>query len=506
MTHPISFGSIDGRLVAGEGSGDARELASRPFRILVLGDFGARAHRGVRAPLKGRRPLRIDRDDFDEVMAKLRISLALDLAEGAGSPVAVGVSALEDLHPDRLVETVEAFARLRETRRRLASPRTFEAAAKDVRRWTGTEEAPAPSPPTDAVPTDGAGVLDSILGNAPARAGAEDPFERLLRSIARPHAIAVDPRADELAARVDELMSDLMRRVLRAPAFRTAESNWRALKRLTQSLDTGTMLSIDVLDVTGDELHDDLTASDDLAESALYALLAGPAQDVGDTDRRWALVATTQSFGPSATDAELLGRIALVAGAAGVPVIAGAAPALAGSPSIAELGDPREWKVAPSGTDARAWAALRALPEAAFIGLALPRVLMRLPYGAQSDPIESFRFEETGDDPAHEDYLWGSAAIACAELLGSTFERNGWDFDAGLMIDLEGLPLHSYRSAGEIVNKPCAEIALSERAATALMERGLSPLASIRDEDRVRLVRLQSIANPQARLRGAWEA
>ena len=96
----------------------------------------------------------------------------------------------------------------------------------------------------------------------------------------------------------------------------------------------------------------------------------------------------------------------------------------------------------------RAWEALRKLPEASYLGLALPRFLLRLPYGADTDPTERFAFEEMDARPEHDHYLWGNPALACAYLLAQAFSQDGWDLRPGVVQEIESLPLHVYREAG----------------------------------------------------------
>ena len=147
---------------------------------------------------------------------------------------------------------------------------------------------------------------------------------------------------------------------------------------------------------------------------------------------------------------------------------------------------------------------LRRSPDARWLGLALPRFLLRLPYGHSTSEIESFAFEEMPAAPEHQRYLWGHPAAACACLLGETFSRHGWSMQPGEVNTVEGLPLHVYQAEGESQLKPCAEVLLTEEAATLLLERGFIPLVSIKGTDRVRVLRFQSVAEPLASLRGRW--
>jgi type VI secretion system protein ImpC len=172
----------------------------------------------------------------------------------------------------------------------------------------------------------------------------------------------------------------------------------------------------------------------------------------------------------------------------------------AGAPFLAE-GDP-------AGADSeqvdQLWEALRRSPGARSIGLALPRFLLRLPYGQDTDSVENFAFEEMPGSPVHRNYLWGNPAFACAYLLGQAFTRDGWDLRPGTHHEIGGLPLHVYEEDGEQQLKPCAEMLMTEDDAESLMDQGYMPLASIKGQDTVRLLRFQSITQPPAPLAGRW--
>jgi type VI secretion system protein ImpC len=136
------------------------------------------------------------------------------------------------------------------------------------------------------------------------------------------------------------------------------------------------------------------------------------------------------------------------------------------------------------------WGELRSIPEAASLGLALPRFLLRLPYGARTVEIESFPFEELEAKPDPSGYLWGNPALACLTVLTrALYEAEEEEEDA---FDLCGLPLHTYEWDGQQMCTPCAEIILTEEQAAALIARGLMPLMCSPDAGRVRLAGLRA--------------
>lgn len=138
-----------------------------------------------------------------------------------------------------------------------------------------------------------------------------------------------------------------------------------------------------------------------------------------------------------------------------------------------------------------------AAAQAAFLGLAPPRFLLRQPYGKGSDPIEAFPFEEVPGPEAHEAYLWGNPAVLIAQLRIERFKDDGCALSPTTGGDVGGLPVHHYKAGGESHVKPCAEAWLVERAATAIQRAGLIPVLSVKNRDAVRVVRLHSIAGEE---------
>ena len=141
---------------------------------------------------------------------------------------------------------------------------------------------------------------------------------------------------------------------------------------------------------------------------------------------------------------------------------------------------------------------------APWIGLALPRVLLRLPYGEGSDPIEKFDFTELDPLRDHESFLWGSPAVACALMIGLAFQEGGYDLEPGDVNHLDDLPAHSHGEGDQIRMTPCAEVTLGEKAWQRMLASGFIPILSVRDANRVVAACFQSIAEPSEPLAGPW--
>jgi len=471
-----------------------------PFRIALIGDFSGRTNRGLvetgRA-LAGRRPVRVDRDSLDVAVARLAPRLELDL-QPSGERVEIGFSSLDDFHPDRLYERLPRFRALRDAGARALATASLVA---------GPSSRPTPATPT--------GVLDAILGDAPVPPGgaalakahslpaldnrADGGLAEFVQRVVAPHLIGTpDPSGAEIKAGVDAAVTAELRAILHHSDYQGLEAAWRGASFLVRRLDTDSALQIHLIDVSRDELAADLE-SDAVEGSGIHRLLVEGSVGTPGSEG-WALLVGAFTLGDADGDLALLGRIGRVARDAGATFVAGGAAALAGIGSIATTPDPDDWSDdAPDG-----WNELRRSGVASHLALVLPRFLLRLPYGKRTDECELVPFEETALDasPEHESYLWGSGSLAAALLIGEAFSEAGWSLRPGR--EISNLPLHVYHTDSETVAIPCAEAVLTERAAERLLENGLSPLLSVRDSDAVVLPRLQSIAEPLARLSGRW--
>lgn len=436
-------------------SGAPREGGRRrgPLRLLLLGDFSGRPA-AERPPLAGRPTQRVDIDNLDSVLQRL----APRVAHAAGE---IQFTLLDDFHPDSLYERLPLFQALREAR---GKP-----------------------------PASGADLLGSLLGGtgaAPAAPAATTPaagIDAFIRGIVAPHIVA-DTSAQDKAYRtaVDSATAEQMRALLHAPAFQTVEAAWRGVQWLIASLELDETLQLHLFDVGREELLADVVASNgQLAQTGLYKALADRWRNVPGGES-WSLLAGLYSFGPGDTDVGLLAALGLIASQAGGPFVAAGDTALASGDSAVLAG----------------WNALRGSEAAPWIGLAAPRVLLRLPYGKASDPVSAFAFEEFTGAPVHEQYLWGPGSLAVALLVGRAFTARGWDFEPGDENQIDDLPAYTYLHDGEKELQACAEHYLGEQGGNALLAAGLMPVLSHRHRNAVTVMRFQSVAEPAAPLAG----
>lgn len=488
--------------------GTARPDRDTPFRILVLGDFSGRASRGILT--KGtRKPILVDRDNYEDLLESLNVQLRLPLEGGA--TLDLTFHELDDFSPDHLFTKLPIFKKLRDLRDQLDDPSTFVSAAKELGIETssgGAKPAVAPPPPTQAAAASllGGSLLDQAMEatesqgvTASARSG--DPMAQYLRALVAPHlAPKTDPKKKEVMQMVDGATSGVMGAILHHPMFQELEANWRALYFLIKELETGTKLKVYILDISRQELEADVAATDDLKTCTMYKVLVEQTVRTPGADP-WALIVGSYTFGPDMSDLNLMGRLGLLARQSGAPMIAGGSPALLGCESLARTPYPEEWK---PGPEQEGWALIRSLPEARYIGLVANRFMARLPYGKAGEQTERFAFEEMPPVPIHEHYLWANSAFVCAYLLGQNFAENGWRMDEGELLSLHRMPMHVYKEDGEAKMTPNAEAYLTQTAMDKIHSQGLMVLLSFANSDQVRLAGFRSVSADGAALSSLW--
>ncbi|MBN2592662.1 MAG: type VI secretion system contractile sheath large subunit [Sedimentisphaerales bacterium] len=495
-----------------------KAMENTPFCIAVLSDFSGRGNRGLceTGPLlAASRRIAVDVDNLENLPKQLGCELNIPVGGGDGSRIAIGFGELTDFHPDRIFDRLEIFQKLKMLRNRLQDPATFAEAASQVRSWLmGGQEAgkleagETPGTPAKAEPD--ADTIERLLGKQPGKKPSFSPtgrqinIEKLIAEVVKPYIVpATDPQQPELVAQVDQAISGQMRAILHQPDFKELEAAWLLLRFIVSQVETNETLKIYIIDISKAELVADLASQEGLQSAGIYRLIVERSVGVPGANP-YALLVGCYTFDQTSEDIALLHQLAQIAQAAGAPLVACADSHFAGCPSLAATPDPNDWQWQSRPDALKLWQQLRGTPEAAYIGLLLPRFLLRLPYGSKTDPVERFSFEEFSPLTGHEQYLWGNSAGLCACLLAQAFSEFGWNLTNGLGCDLSGLPMHIYESDGQKHVTPCAETILTERAFGILIDKGLMPVVSVKGRDSVRLPRFQSISSPLAPLAGPW--
>ena len=287
-------------------------------------------------------------------------------------------------------------------------------------------------------------------------------------------------------AQIDELLSNQLNAIMHAEAFQALEATWRGLHYLVTHSETGTMLKLRLLNVTQRELQNDLEKATEFDQSVLFKKLYE--EEYGTFGGYpYGLLMGDYEFGRHPQDVSLLEKISNVAAAAHAPFIAAASPKLFDMDSFTELGIPRDMAKVFESAELIKWRSFRESEDSRYATLVLPRILMRLPYGPDTVPVEGVNFVEDVDGKDHAKYLWGNPAYALGQRITNAFALYRWcaairGVEAGGLV--EGLPAHTFGTDdGDIALKCPTEIAITDRREKELNDLGFITLCHCKGTD-----------------------
>ncbi len=476
------------------------DLNRTKFRMAVFGDFTGRASRGAMDTgdaLAARKPIPLDVDTIDEIIEGFGTTLVLPIGEG-GTGVEVKLGEMDDLHPDELYDNVELFDAISGVRQQLGVGSMADKAVEKLKTWSETYATPIKLPkrsagssmPTNLKLTD----FQALIGDTRGTLTQAGPADALIAQIIGPHVVkAPDAGAEAMKTAVDEALSSAMNLILHHPEFQAIEAQWRSLDLLARRIETDVKLEIVLYDISAEELAADLAAREDLAESGLFKLVTDvtdPEEGAGGFSALFGLY----TFEETPPHAELLARIGQVAAHVDAPFFS------AMSPNYLDTAPEDRHPLV-----AKNWDTLRKLPEAAYVALASPRFLLRQPYGAKSDPVYAFNFEEFSPKEGLKGMLWANPVILVAILLAGTYKKDGKAMDLGSMMALGDLPFFYVNDRyGDQVALPCTERNLTSDPAQATLGRGYMPVLWIKGRNEIRLGSFRSLGGNT--IAGPWEA
>ena len=301
-------------------------------------------------------------------------------------------------------------------------------------------------------------------------------------------------------AQIDRVLSKQLNVILHHPDFQKLEASWRGLRYLMNQTETGTMLKIKVLNASKKELVRDFERAPDWDQGALFKKIYEEEFGQFGGDPFGALIGDYE-FTKHPEDMDLLKQISSVAAAAHAPFLTAASPDLLNLDSFTNLGAPRDIAKILDSTEYAKWKSFRESEDSRYVGLCLPRVLIRLPYGAATKPIDAFQYEEGVDGRDHSKYLWANAAYALGARLTDAFARHGWTaairgVEGGGKV--EGLPTHTFRTdEGDPALKCPTEVAITDRREKELADQGFIPLVHCKNRDFAAFFSIQSAQKPK---------
>jgi len=304
-----------------------------------------------------------------------------------------------------------------------------------------------------------------------------------------------------IVAEIDRKLAEQINLIMHNAQFQALEGSWRGLHYLVNNTETDEMLKIKVFNISKKDLAKNLkkykgTAWDQSPIfKKVYELEYG--QLGGEP---YGCLVGDYYFDHSAPDVELLSGMAQIAAASHAPFIAAASPTTMQMDSWGELANPRDLTKIFQTPEYAAWRSMRESDDSKYVGLAMPRFLSRMPYGAKTNPVEEFEFEEDTSGADSGKYTWCNAAYAMAVNINRAFKLYGWcsrirGVESGGAV--EGLPVHTFPSDDGGVDMKCpTEIAISDRREAELAKNGFMPLIHRKNSDIAAFIGAQSLNKP----------
>ena len=335
---------------------------------------------------------------------------------------------------------------------------------------------------------------------------AEDAVQEAVKTLAKQALTSVVQHSSDtyqtieaIIAEIDKKLSDQINKIIHHEEFKQMESAWRGLHHLVNNTETNQMMKIKFMPLSKKELGRNLKKFTGVMwdQSPIFKKIYEEEYGQFGGEPFGCLVGDYY-FDHSAPDIELLTEMAKIGAAAHCPFITGANPSLMQMESWEELANPRDITKIFQNTEYAAWQNLRNSDDARYLGLALPRFMVRLPYSNRDNPIDEFHFEETTD--GHPDYTWANAAYAMAVNINRSFNDYGWctsirGVESGGIV--EDLPTHTFATDDGGVDLKCpTETAISDRREAELSANGLMPLVYRKNSNLAAFIGAQSLQQP----------
>jgi type VI secretion system protein ImpC len=354
---------------------------------------------------------------------------------------------------------------------------------------------------------EGASLLEEILAETKMTPGDEG-YEVAKRGVQAFIAELITPKregekidkalVDALIAEIDAKLSRQIDEIIHHPTFQKLESAWRSLKFVIDRVDFRENIKVELLNCSKEDLLADFEDAPEVPKSGLYKIVYS-AEYGTFGGRPFGAIIANYEFGPGPQDIALLQKCASVATMSHAPFLASAGPGFFGLKDYLNLPNMKDLKSLFEGPQYTKWQAFRESEDARYVGLTLPRFLLRLPFGNNTIPVKAFNYEEDVIGK-HDAYCWGNAAFALATRIADSFAKFRWcpniiGPQAGGSV--ENLPLHQYEAMGEIQTKIPTEIQLTERREFELSEEGFIGLSYRKDSDNACFFSANSAQKPK---------
>jgi type VI secretion system protein ImpC len=502
-------------------TGAAIEKRGLPFVVGVFVDLSGQPV-APQCAISQRRFAAIDRHNLDSVLRSIAPRLVLSVPnrlddDGSQLNVELTFQSMNDFAPDRIAHEIPGIRHLLDLRTDLSNLRSMlmgtyrleEAIVEIVSDRQSLNRAREElqelvKKPSDAVEGSYAFANRLVASARMSGNASNETFIRSLLALFEEIAAGsillsddVDTMIGERVKAIDELASREMDELLHAEPMQKLEASWRGLASLVLQSETSSELKIKVFNVSKTELMEDLHKAGQVDKAAVFERIRN--ESYGFPSELFGVFIGDFEFGSHPADIELIQKLSEVAAWWNAPFISATAPAMLRFESFTELAGPRDLSKIFDDPVYASWHSLRKSDSARYIGLCLPRVLMRVPYGKEGNVVEEFDYRES--TPDHAAYLWGNAAYSFAARLTDAFARYGWcaairGVEGGGLV--EGLPIDTFRTDhNEVVLKCPTEIAITDRRESELAKLGLIPLCYFKGTDQAVFMTAPSVQKPQ---------
>ncbi|MFM8454315.1 MAG: type VI secretion system contractile sheath large subunit [Gammaproteobacteria bacterium] len=289
---------------------------------------------------------------------------------------------------------------------------------------------------------------------------------------------------DFLISKIDDMLGQQLDTILHHPAFQKVESLWKSVHFLVDRTDFNSNIEVDLLDVSKEDLMEDFEDALDITQSGLYKQVYVNEYDTPG-GKPYSVILSDYEFSNKNYDINLLKDLARVASSAHCPFLANVGPQFFGKNNMDEVSRIQDLKEYFERPEYIRWNKFRETEDARFIGLVMPKFLLRLPYG-ENNPIRGFDYQEQFSTEQEGNYLWGAASFAFTSNLVRSFKKHGWTVgirgpEAGGRV--EDLLVHHYLSPRGLESKIPVEMLIPETRELELAELGLIPFSYYKNSD-----------------------
>lgn len=497
-------------------TGGAIQKKELPFIVGMFSDLAGEPQQEL-PPVKDRKMVDIDRDNFNKVMASIEPCVKLSpvpnvLPGGSGNLSGVLTFAcVDDFGPLEIVKRVPALlleydkrCRIRDMQVKAESSDALAAMldkivtvdeaseGKKLRdELTGAFKADDVDGWKDVTPTDTVNTL--LTPDYMVLDEAQKPYALqligqfvtdIVATLKDDNTLSASRLMDARIVEIDDALGKQLNEIMHIPAFQQLEASWRGLHYLVSHAETGTMLKLRVLNVSKHDLLADLTKAVEFDQSAVFKMIYEAEYGTYGGDP-YSMLMADYEFGRHPMDIELLNKMAEVAAASHAPLLAAANARLFDLDSFERLAKPRDLAKIFESVELDGWRAFRDSEDSRYVTLTLPRALLRLPYGEATVPVDGMRFEEDvylsdSTEPDTGKFLWGSAAYLLAERVTNAFSLYGWTaairgVEGGGLV--EGLPTFKFKtSEGDMAMVCPTQVAITDRREKELNDLGFVSL------------------------------